>query len=333
MHRLVQLQKGDTRRIALVEEPRLRLLGEFPSVYALVQSVIASGSSLSARIQQSLTEETLGYDAIYQGKSEWRLLVPIDHPQEPARCMVSGTGLTHLGSAQNRNAMHEAGDAELTDSMRMFRWGVERGRPAAGKIGTAPEWFFKGTGAILRAHNEPLDVPTYAEDGGEEAEVAGAYIVGPGGTPHRVGFVLGNEFSDHRFEKKNYLNLAGSKLRNCSIGPELVIGHDFQSVLGKAAIHRGAAVVWSKDICTGEAEMCHSLQNIEHHHFKFESHRQPGDVHIHYFGACALSFGDGVQLQEGDVMEVAFQGLGRPLRNPLRVAGRQDSLVAITALA
>jgi hypothetical protein len=63
--------------------------------------------------------------------------------------------------------------------------------------------------------------------------------------------------------------------------------------------------------------MCHSLQNIEHHHFKFETHRRPGDVHVHYFGACSLSFGAGVQLAGGDVMQIQFEGFGRPLRNPL----------------
>ena len=65
--------------------------------------------------------------------------------------------------------------------------------------------------------------------------------------------------------------------------------------------------------------MCHSLANLEHHHFKFEAHRRPGDVHVHYFGACALSFGAGLRLEDGDVMAVAFEGFGRPLRNPLRV--------------
>jgi len=44
-----------------------------------------------------------------------------------------------------------------------------------------------------------------------------------------------------------------------------------------------------QDIATGEAAMCHSLANIEHHHFKFDAHRRPGDVHAHYFGAHSLS--------------------------------------------
>ncbi len=65
--------------------------------------------------------------------------------------------------------------------------------------------------------------------------------------------------------------------------------------------------------------MCHSLANLEHHHFKFEGHRQPGDVHVHFFGAHSLSFGDGIVLQDGDWMDVRYEGFGRALRNPIRV--------------
>jgi hypothetical protein len=332
MTRLVQIRNGTTRRVALVEEPDLCLLEGFESVYALAHAALASGTPLSALARRQATGEQLAYDPVYEGKSPWRLLPPADHPGEPARCLVSGTGLTHLGSAKNRQAMHEPAAAAETDSMRMFRWGVESGRPAAGRIGVPPEWFYKGTGTILRAHGEPLLTPSYADDGGEEGEIAGVYLVGPDGTPRRLGMAVGNEFSDHKFEKKNYLNLAGSKVRTCSLGPELVVDPRFESVPGTVTIERSGQALWSKAIRTGEAEMCHSLQNIEHHHFKYETHRRPGDVHVHYYGACALSFGDGVQLAAGDVMTVAFAGFGRPLRNPLAVAADPDVLVRALAL-
>jgi hypothetical protein len=228
--------------------------------------------------------------------------------------------------------MHLGAGEELTDSMKMFRLGVEGGRPGAGRIGAAPEWFYKGRGDILRAHGEPLPIPSYAEDGGEEAEIVGVYFVDQHGRPRRLGMAAGNEFSDHRFEKKNYLNLAGSKIRACSLGPELVINPDFQSVPGKVAIERGGKVIWSKDIRSGETEMCHSLQNIEHHHFKFESHRRPGDVHVHFFGAHSLSFGAGLQLCDGDIMAIEFTGFGRPLRNAVKVAASPDALITVQPL-
>ncbi|MGC1108127.1 MAG: AraD1 family protein [Candidatus Acidiferrales bacterium] len=316
--RLVQIRKENTRRVGIVEEPRLRLLGDCDSVYALVEEALATSEALGALAQRKASQELLDYDPIYRGASPWRLLTPVDHPLELARCLVSGTGLTHLGSARERQAMH-AKTEDLTDSMKMFRWGIEGGRPAAGEIGTPPEWFYKGTGTILRAHGEALETPAYAEDGGEEGEIASIYLVDASGVPRRVGMTVGNEFSDHKFEKKNYLNLASSKIRTCAIGPELALNADFQSVSGEVSIERDASVLWSKQIRTGEAEMCHSLRNIEHHHFKFDTHRRPGDVHVHFLGADSLSFGEGIELRSGDVMQVRFEGFGRALRNPVRV--------------
>ena len=69
----------------------------------------------------------------------------------------------------------------------------------------------------------------------------------------------GNEFSDHVFEKKNYLYLASSKLRTCSLGPEVALDADFGLVRGEVAVERAGQVLWRKAIQTGEAAMCHSL--------------------------------------------------------------------------
>ena len=245
MTRLVQLKKGPVRRVALVEEPHLRVLDGCASVYELAKSAILGGSKLGDLVKKRLTSERLEYDPVYSGKSEWQMLPPIDHPEEPTRCMVSGTGLTHLGSARDRQSMHAVATDEMTDSMKMFQWGKEGGRPDPGQIGIPPEWFYKGTGTTLRAHGQALDIPWYAEDGGEEAEIAGLYMIGPNGTPNRVGMAGGNEFSDHRFEKTNYLNLAGSKLRTCALGPELVLDPQFSSVPVQVEIERDSRILWS----------------------------------------------------------------------------------------
>ncbi len=340
MTRLIQLIDEVERFVGLVVEPHVRLLEDVEtySVYSLAQKAIATGTPLSALVQRYATGALLEYDAIYRGTSPLKLLPPIDHPVEPARCLVSGTGLTHIGSARDRNAMHgqpaAATAANMTDSMRMFQSGLDGGRPGEGRIGVAPEWFYKGTGTMVRAHGEPLDVPSYAEDGGEEAELAGVYMIDGYGNPYRIGMTAGNEFSDHRFERRNYLHLAGSKLRTCAIGPELVIDPAFEgvSVPGEVSIERGSNVLWQKAIASGESEMSHSLQNLEHHHFKFEAHRRPGDVHVHFFGAHSLSFGEGVTLEDGDVMVVWFDGFGRALRNVVRVASPDDRPITCQTL-
>jgi hypothetical protein len=256
MLHLVQISKGSSsRRVAIVDEPRLHCLTGVQSVYELSQLCLDHGRQLSEHAVAVANGEVLDYDEIYAGTSEWRLLAPIDVPDSPSRLMIAGTGLTHLGSAKERQAMHlvdAANAAEtVTDSMRMFQWGIEGGRPADGEIGIAPEWFYKGNSFMLQAPFAPLTIPAYAEDGGEEAEVAGIYVIGEDGTPYRIGMATGNEFSDHQFEKRNYLNLAGSKLRTCSLGPELVVGAGVQAVAGEVRIERGDETIWSKKVATG----------------------------------------------------------------------------------
>lgn len=333
---LVQIADRSTRKVALVEEPFLKLLHGVSSVYELAQQCVDSETSLAATVRKLVGKESLLYDDVYNGKSDWKLLPPIDVPGSPSRMQIAGTGLTHMGGAKERQAMHLADKPKveevLTDSMRMFQWGVEKGRPEAGQIGIAPEWFYKGDGSMLRAPFEPLEIPGHAEDGGEEAELAGIYLIDKNGNPVRIGFATGNEFSDHKFEKRNYLNLAGSKLRACSIGPELVVGGDFSDVHGEVRLERDGTTLWRRKIASGEQNMCHSLANLEHHHFKFSGHRQPGSVHVHFFGASVLSFGEGIVMQDGDVAEVRFDGYGRALRNPIHEEPRLLQAVRVRPL-
>jgi hypothetical protein len=333
--RLVQLNHPERgRRVAIVEEPKLALLAVAPSIYELARWAIRGGRPLVDEADAARSGETFDYDAVYAGQSDWRLAPAFDHPDEPARCLVTGTGLTHRASAENRERMHQAAaQGQATDSMRMYLAGVDGGRPPAGAVGAQPEWFYKGIGVILRAHGEPLTQPAFAYDAGEEPEVVGAYIIDDDGRPWRVGFAAGNEFADHVMEQKNYLNLSHSKLRDCAIGPELAIDEPFAALTGTVTIRRGGAVLWSHAIQSGEEHMAHSLANLEHHHFKYAAHRVPGQAHLHFFGAAAFSFGARVQLADGDEMEVAWEGLGRPLRNTLRVAPGPVELAAARSLA
>ncbi len=333
--RLVQIANAGERRVGLVDGEQIVLLDSrrCSDVYSLAMETLEKGGEISSAVQNAIGQESLECSSIYEGRSPWKLLPSFDHPGDPARCMVSGTGLTHKASAENRATMHKKTGAEITDSMRMYQMGLEEGCPVPGAIGVQPEWFFKGNGSVLRAHGEWLAIPPYGWDGGEEPEIAGVYVIAPGGEPYRVGLTVGNEFSDHRMEKENYLYLAPSKLRNCSIGPELTVGEvPFEDVRGTVAIRRNKDLLWSKDIWTGQKNMSHSVANLEHHHFKYEAHRRPGDAHIHFFGANAFSFGEGVELQEGDVMEVSFPQFGKTLRNPLRMEQGPEKVVKVGRL-
>jgi hypothetical protein len=260
-----------------------------------------------------------------------RLLPPLDHP-DPAHCTLGLTGLTHLGSASSRDAMHaKLAASDLSDSMKMFKMGVEGGKPGAGQIGVQPEWAFKGDGDWVVRPGQPIVIPSYAEDAGEEAEIAGLYVIGDAGEVLRVGYALGNEHSDHVQEQRNYLYLAHSKLRQCAFGPELFVGALPPEIEGAVSIRRDGQVIWSSEFLSGEEAMCHSIANLEHHHFKYAGFRRPGDVHVYFFGASILSFSAGIRALAGDVVEISAPGFGRALRNPVAAAA-DDGPIVVQAL-
>jgi hypothetical protein len=334
MIKIVQLIDNQGNKfIALVKEPHLVLINNFENVYDLVVFSIENNVGIEELIQTNLSNNCLNYDEIYFGKSNYKIGLPIYNPADPRFCLVSGTGLTHKASAENRQKMHDALENNVAnDSIKMYQIGVEGGKPNAGEIGAQPEWFYKGNGTVLKAHNEVLTVPNYGNDGGEEPEFAAVYINDQEGTPYRIGFVAGNEFSDHVMEKKNYLYLAPSKIRNCAIGPELIICNELKHAVGTVAIRRNEQIIWEKEVKTGEENMCHNLQNLEYHHFKYGNHRIPGDVHVHFLGTQAFSFGAGIVLESGDEMVVDWQNMGRPLINRLGIDNTIEKMIKIKSI-
>jgi hypothetical protein len=285
---------------------------------------------LCLQFQTRTSLSTLSYDALLAAdpfQDEPFLHPPIDH-SDPSRVLVTGTGLTHTGSMQSRDEMHteetndESTEKEAqTDSARMFEMGQKGGKPSSGQRGAAPEWFYKGNGRVLRGPRQSLDIPAFALDGGEEPELAGCYIIDSAGVPRRLGFTLGNEWSDHETERINYLYLAPSKLRTCAIGPELVTDFDFQELSLTCSVWRnGESIYDSGELFSGENYMCHSLANCEDHHFKYPQHRQPGDVHVHFFGTSRLSYGTrDWKFQENDEIRIAAPGFSAELVNRVRI--------------
>ena len=321
MLHLVQFSNPDgSRAVAALTEAGARTVPGFATTYDLALAAIRAGRGLAAEIEAAGRGGAVDLDAALAAGG---VLAPIDHP-DPAHLLVTGTGLSHLGSAEGRDKMHKdlADPAKLSDSMKMFRMGLEGGKPAAGARGVQPEWFYKGDGGIVAGPEQPLVSPDFALDGGEEPEIVGLYVIGPDGTPYRIGFALGNEFSDHVTERQNYLYLAHSKLRACALGGEVLTGALPGDVRGTARIRRGGAVAWEKPFLSGEDNMSHSIANLEAHHFKYPLFRRPGDVHVHFFGTATLSFSDGFRTQPGDVFEIEAAPFRLPLRNALTVAAQ-----------
>ena len=271
------------RRAALVNGDELHLLSTYRTSYAFAMAAIETGQSLREILSTDLSGIVLDYREVYELRSGWRFLPSFDHPTQISSCLVSGCANAH-------------------------------GSPASS---IAPPWFIKGNGMHLRAHGEPLTIPAFALSGAEEAEIAGIYLIRPDGTPLRVGFTPGNEFADPAMAEQDSRLLSRAKLRTCAIGPELALDADFDDVAGSVAVERSGAVIWSREIRTGDKHTAFSLEEVERHHFEFDAHRIPGDVHVHFLGGSVSSYGDGVRLEPGDEVVIQWAGFGRPLRNPI----------------
>jgi hypothetical protein len=320
------LPSGDRAVAIAIDGAQARFIVGATTTYNLAMRAATSGMSLLDVIERSGLGDAVD---LRRALEEGRLLAPLDHP-DPAHLHVTGTGLTHLGSAESRDRMHrELKQADLTDTMRMFQLGLEGGKPEPDCDGAQPEWFYKGDGHIIAAPQAALASPSFALDGGEEPELAALYVIAPDGAPCRLGFALGNEFSDHVTEKQNYLYLAHSKLRPCALGPELLIGALPASIEGASRIRRGGEIIWEKPFLTGEANMCHSIENLERHHFKYDLFRRPGDAHAHFLGTSTLSFADNIRTQSGDVFEIEAPPFTLPLRNRLEHRERPQQAVRV----
>jgi hypothetical protein len=312
---LLQYRSADgDRHVALIGVDGVaRRLAGVACVLEFARAAIGGG--------QSLADEAAARSGDVVDLGTVALLPPIDH-EDPAHLLMTGTGLTHLGSAESRDRMHRAAaeKADLTDSMKMFLMGVEGGKPDRGGQGVQPEWFYKGDGSQLVAPGQPLTAPAFGLDTGEEPEIAGIYLIGADGTPQRLGFALANEFSDHVTERGNYLWLAHSKLRQAALGPELLLGALPADIRGTSRILRDGKAIWERPFLTGEANMSHSVANLEHHHFKYQMFRRPGDVHVHFFGTATLSFSDNVVTAPGDMFEIEAAPFRMAVRNPIAIA-------------
>lgn len=320
--RLGVVSHGAVRDLTAVHATVTRVTDAFTQAYSLGVSLAVHLSTLAnaAGVPELDYDELRDHRSLDDGPV---LRAPLDQ-SDLHRVLITGTGLTHLGSMQSRDQMHAAAEEEdeasKSDSKKMFEMGLRGGKPDVGERGAAPEWFYKGNGFNLRSFGEPLDVPDFALDGGEEPELVGCYIIDPAGIPRRLGFALGNEWSDHATENINYLYLAPSKLRPCAVGPELVIGSDFQHIDLQCTVSRKGEVIYdSGPLLSGENHMCHSLANCEDHHFKYPQHRFPGDVHLHYFGTSRLSHSTrDWKFADGDEIRIEAPEFSASLINTVR---------------
>ena len=137
--RLVQFVAGNgERRVGRVSEDgrSVQVLSGVGTTYELARQAAREGRSLADLAAAAGNSEMVDLADLLTDR---RVLAPLDHP-DPAHCHITGTGLTHLGSAQARDSMHQAlqqDESQLSDSMKMFRLGLEGGKPAGAGPGVA----------------------------------------------------------------------------------------------------------------------------------------------------------------------------------------------------
>jgi hypothetical protein len=163
--RLVQLvTPGGERFIAAATDGAMgRRVNGVATVISLAQAAIAANSTLGAMADAAGYREEIDLGEALRSK---RIMAPIDHP-DPARVFLTGTGLTHLGSADARDRMHaKAHSADASDSMKMFRMGrtsrsmAERSRNSREFTSSPLTALHSGSGS-----RSPMSFPTTSRNG------------------------------------------------------------------------------------------------------------------------------------------------------------------------
>jgi hypothetical protein len=135
--RLAQIiDETGKRAVVVTARGESRLVKGARTTLDLARRAIDEGATL----RKLIADRGLGKPVdLARALKERRVLPPIDH-KDPAHVFVTGTGLTHLGSAEGRDKMHRdlAEPSKVTDSMRMFKIGLEGGKPGRGEEGSQP---------------------------------------------------------------------------------------------------------------------------------------------------------------------------------------------------
>lgn len=249
------------------------------------------------------------------------LLPAIDAASNPYAFTLWGAGVTHLRSARAREEESKAARGRPASFYDLiYQEGVKGGNPKKGR-GARPEIFYKADGYYTVGPNDAVRIAPTAKRCVPEPEIV-SYYRDDGGWK-RIGYTLGNDFSDQGWESENplYLPHAKVQLGLAAVGPVFVTADDplFDSreIAIRCRVFRGKSVLLdSGSLRTGEKHMAHSLRNLELHLFDNRPLR-PGEIRGLYWGTPAVFK---IPLKPGDRIEIAASsGLGT-LVNPVRRA-------------
>lgn len=203
---------------------------------------------------------------------------------------------------------------ELT-SVHVFGFGYTHKNRILNELhSTLPERFYKGNGFTLFAHNTRITMPKDAHSVGEEAELVVIYFIGKEGSPHLIGYAMGNDLSDPLMRRQNAKQFSASKLRPSAIGPELCLGALPKIFKGHVSIKRNGKSVWSARYSTGTTQLLYSMDVITHLFMEMAA-PIPGNLYYVFLGADKHSFADNFFIESEDTICINSETFTLPLSN------------------
>jgi hypothetical protein len=288
--RLVQYREsGGHRAVAVLDRAppaEARRVQDAENTYELALEAMETGKSLVETVRAHGTDAAIDLDQVGR---DGRLLPPLEHPV-PTRCWITGSECTPRGGSEDGSA-----DAK------------------------AAAWFFRGNGATLVGSGLPLHQPEFGLGAAQRPAVVGLYVIADDGTPCRLGWALGNDFTDDRLQGLGPGHAAQARLRASAVGPELLFGDLPREVSGTARLRRGNQVVEEIPFAAGQAQLAQSVATLEANHFRYPMFRRPGDVHLHFL-VGGQPAGTGMGAEPGDVFEITTPAFWLTLANPLAAA-------------
>ncbi|TAK71991.1 MAG: hypothetical protein EPO11_10685 [Gammaproteobacteria bacterium] len=279
----------------------INIISDKDDLYTIITSLINNNiplTNLASRVTNTLLIADINNKLIF---------LPPMKPEEKLFSFVNGMGLTHKRIASIRYS---------SDNI-----------PIQG------EWFYKGNGTILKTTADSLYVPPNAYSCTEEAEIVLIYVIDALSIPYRIGYTLGNDFSDPKMGKTNHAYFGQSKLRTCSIAPEIKVGEPPLELIGNVIIKRNNEYVWRSQFVTGINNMLYSLEKIESLVFQHDQFLIPGMVHYLFLGADTTSYSHGIRLMDGDIIDISSSEFTFNLINHVNFAKNSIQKINIESLS
>ena len=308
---LVQFSEDGVRGVAAIaEDGTARRLAGVGGTLALARRAIAERLSCSAELAERFGGR--------RGGARRSAAAGADRPRgrRPSAGQRDRPDPSRLGRGAGQDAPRGGGQGSADIPMRMFLMGGEGGKPTGAGGRRAAGMVLQGRRPNHRRARRALAMPRFAQDGGEEPEIAGVYLIDADGAPVRLGYVLATSSPT---TSPSAATTCGWRTPSCG-PPPWAPSYCWASFPMTSAARAGSCGTASG---LGEAVPVRGGQHVP---FAGQPRAPPLQVRRlppprrrtrHFFGTATPSFSDGFRTEEGDVFEIEAKPFTLPVRNPL----------------